>query len=229
MRKAPPMILLIEDDPDIAQEIGEALCQSEYIVAHRDDGQVGFADAKEKPWDLLILDLMLPGRDGMSILTGLRAAKIETPTLLLSALSAVDQRIEGLRAGADDYLVKPFILGELVARVQALLRRPARAPQARLCAGGLELDELVREGWWQGRALRLLHKEFQLLSYLVQREGEIVTRAMLLEDIWKFHFIPQTNLVDVHIGRLRHKLDEAAAPPMIESVRGVGFIFHAAG
>jgi two-component system OmpR family response regulator len=170
---------------------------------------------------------MLPGLDGLSVIETLRHENIMTPVLVLSALSAVNERIRGLRAGGDDYLAKPFALGELAARLEALLRRPVAARETILRVGPLELDLLDRTARRSHRDLDLLPREFRLLDYMMRREGQVLTRAMLLEQVWNYRFVPQTNLVDVHIGRLRRKLDGPDEQPMILSVRGVGFMLHA--
>jgi two-component system OmpR family response regulator len=170
---------------------------------------------------------MLPGLDGLAVIETLRNENVMTPVLVLSALSAVNERIRGLRAGGDDYLAKPFALGELTARLEALLRRPAAPRETTLRVGPLELDLLERTARRGHRALDLLPREFRLLDYMMRREGQVLTRAMLLEQVWNYRFVPQTNLVDVHIGRLRRKLDGPDENPMILSVRGVGFMLHA--
>jgi two-component system OmpR family response regulator len=170
---------------------------------------------------------MLPGLDGLSVVETLRGEGIRTPVLVLSALNAVNDRVRGLRAGGDDYLAKPFALSELAARLEALLRRPADARETLLHVGPLELDLLARTACRGRRELELLPREFQLLEYMMRREGQVLTRAMLLENVWNYRFVPQTNLVDVHIGRLRRKVDAPDEPPMILSVRGSGFMLRA--
>jgi two-component system OmpR family response regulator len=170
---------------------------------------------------------MLPGLDGLAVIETLRGEGIKTPVLVLSALSAVNDRVRGLRAGGDDYLAKPFALSELAARLEALLRRPADPRETVLHVGSLELDLLARTASRGRRELELLPREFQLLEYMMRREGQVLTRAMLLENVWNYRFVPQTNLVDVHIGRLRRKVDGPDELPMILSVRGAGFMLRA--
>lgn len=170
---------------------------------------------------------MLPGLDGLAVIEALRGEQVTTPALVLSALGGVNDRVRGLRAGGDDYLTKPFALAELAARLEALLRRPAVPRETMLRVGPLELDLLARTARRGNRPLDLLPREFRLLEYMMRREGQVLTRAMLLEQVWNYRFVPQTNLVDVHIGRLRRKLDGSDEPPMILSVRGVGFMLHA--
>jgi two-component system OmpR family response regulator len=224
-------ILVIEDDDGTAEEVMTALGDRGYQPERASSGTDGLdrarAGAGDGPWDVLVLDRMLPGLDGLAVLEALRGDNIMTPVLVLSALGAVNDRIRGLRAGGDDYLAKPFALGELVARLEALLRRPATPRETVLRVGPLELDLLTRSARHGHRELDLLPREFQLLEYMMRREGQVLTRAMLLEQVWNYRFVPQTNLVDVHIGRLRRKLDAPNETPMILSVRGVGFMLHA--
>jgi two-component system OmpR family response regulator len=170
---------------------------------------------------------MLPGLDGLELIQRLRAQDIRVPVLVLSALSAVDDRVRGLKAGGDDYLTKPFAFAELAARVEALLRRPAETRETVLHVGDLALDLIDRQAMRNNRQIELLPREFKLLEYLMRRPGQTVTRAMLLEDVWNYRFVPQTNLVDVHIGKLRRKVDAPSEPPMIESVWGTGFVLRA--
>jgi two-component system OmpR family response regulator len=220
-------ILVIEDDDGTAEEIMTALGDGGYVLDRSADGVQGLERARSGGWDVLVVDRMLPGLDGLSVIETLRTEGIRTPVLVLSALGAVNDRIRGLRVGGDDYLTKPFALSELAARLEALLRRPADPPETVLRVGPLELDLLTRtarRGW---RTLELLPREFQLLEYLMRREGQVLTRAMLLENVWHYRFVPQTNLVDVHIGRLRRKVDGPDEPPMILSVRGAGFMLRA--
>jgi two-component system OmpR family response regulator len=164
--------------------------------------------------------------DGLTIIEALRDEKVNTPVLILSALSAVSDRVRGLRVGGDDYLTKPFDLSELIARIEALLRRPADNRETALRVGPLELDLIARTAKRAGRSIELLPREFRLLEYMMRRRDQLLTRAMLLEEVWSYKFVPQTNLVDVHMGRLRRKIDEAQEPPMIHNVRGVGFILR---
>jgi two-component system OmpR family response regulator len=220
-------LLLIEDDSDTAAEIIAHLEPKGYLIALASEGGVGLARARSGRFDLIIVDRMLPGPDGLSIIRTLRNESNATPALVLSALGAIDDRIRGLRAGGDDYLVKPFALGELSARIEALLRRPVESVQPKLRVGALELDLIRREATYGARNLDLLQREFQLLEYMMRREGQVVTRQMLLEDVFNYRFELRTNLIDVHMGRLRRKLDRPEEEPMITTVRGVGFILRA--
>jgi two-component system OmpR family response regulator len=197
------------------------------VVERAADGTEGLERARADSWDVLLVDRMLPGLDGLAIVETLRTEGIRTPVLVLSALNAVNDRVRGLRAGGDDYLAKPFALEELAARLEALLRRPSDPRETLLRVGPLELDLIARVARRGHRELELLPREFQLLEYMMRREGQVLTRAMLLENVWNYRFVPQTNLVDVHVGRLRKKLDTAGEPPMILSVRGAGFQLRA--
>lgn len=221
-------ILVIEDDPDTAAEIVAELTRLGFNVAHASDGPGGLARALDEPWDALIVDRMLPGMDGLTLIRELRAQGVATPALVLSALDQVSDRITGLRAGGDDYLVKPFALGELSARLEVLVRRPTGGAQTVLHVGPLALDLIQRRATLGGRLLDLLAREFQLLDYLMRREGQVVTRQMLMEDVFGYRFEVKTNLVDVHIGRLRRKLDQPDEVPLLTTVRGLGFVLHAA-
>jgi two-component system OmpR family response regulator len=220
-------ILLVEDDPQIAGDIAADLMERGYAVTQSNNGAEALGLAETTPQDLLIMDRLLPGMDGVTVIERLRAAQIRVPVLVISALNAVDDKVRGLKAGGDDYLTKPFALAELAARVEALLRRPLESRASILRAGSLELDLIDHDARRDGRALELLPRELKLLEYLMRRPEQLVTRAMLLEDVWHYRFVPQTNLVDVHVGRLRRKIDNPGGPSLIESVRGTGFIFHA--
>jgi|BEDMetMinimDraft_2_1075160.scaffolds.fasta_scaffold05182_2 two-component system OmpR family response regulator len=220
-------LLLVEDDRELAEEIVTELGERGYEVVHAEEGEAGFALACRGGFDLLILDRLLPKRDGLSILSGLRERGMATPVLILSALGEVDERVAGLKAGGDDYLVKPFAFAELAARLEALLRRPLAAALTRLEVGPLSLDLISRQARRGERVIELLPTEFKLLEYLMRHAGQIVTRGMLLEDVWHYRFLPQTNVVDVHIGKLRRKIDAVGEPPMIHSVRGAGFMLRA--
>ncbi|RYC31351.1 response regulator transcription factor [Lichenibacterium minor] len=220
-------LLLIEDDDVAADAILGDLRERGFAAERAATGPLGLDRARAERWDVLVVDRMLPGRGGLSILHALRCEGDRVPALVLSALDSVDDRVDGLRAGGDDYLVKPFSLVELAARVEALLRRPAELPQTWLRLGSLELNlggGTARRGQ---RPLDLLPREFKLLEYLARRHGQVITRAMLFEDVWRYGFVPKSNLVDVHVGRLRRKLDGPGEAPIIENVRGVGFILHA--
>ena len=222
-----PKVLLIEDDRDTADEIMAELVHRGFEVEWAPTGIQGLDKARATGADAMIVDRMLPGMDGLTIIEALRDERVSTPVLVLSALSAVDERIRGLRAGGDDYLTKPFAIGELVARLEALLRRPAETRDTALTVGPLELDLLERTAKRGERSIALLPREFRLLEYMMRRKDQILTRAMLLEEVWNYKFVPQTNLVDVHMGRLRRKVDEPSEPPMIHNVRGVGFMLRA--
>jgi two-component system OmpR family response regulator len=218
-------ILLVEDDDQLAQYIGKGLTEANFTVDRAADGRDGLFLATDSDFDVIVLDRMLPGMDGLSALKAFRAAGIATPVLMLSALGQTDDRVEGLTAGADDYLGKPFAFAELLARVQALMRRGAsgatQSPVLR-CAD-LELDRLSRQVRRGSRKIPMQPREFRLLEYLMLHEGEVVTRTMLLEAVWDYHFDPGTNVIDVHISRLRRKIDDDAAQPLLHTVRGAGY------
>lgn len=218
-------ILLIEDDAGTANEIALELVAQGYAVTHRIRVAEGLAVARRDDVDLLILDRQLPDGEGLDVIERLRTEGRRTPALVLSALGSLDDRVRGLRAGGDDYLAKPFALVELVARVQALLRRPNETRDTRLIVGPLDLDLLAATGTRAGRALDLLPRELKLLDYLVRRPGRIVTRSMLLQDVWGYTFEPNSNVVDVHMGRLRRKVDAEGEPQLIRTVRGQGYVF----
>jgi two-component system OmpR family response regulator len=220
-------LLLIEDDKETAEEIRAELREHGFDVDWAADGLAGLDRARAGDADAMIIDRMLPGMDGLAIIEALRYEGTYTPVLVLSALGAVDDRVRGLRAGGDDYLTKPFATMELIARIEALLRRPAESRAATLQVGPLHLDLIERTATPGDRVIELLPREFRLLEYMMRRKDQMLTRAMLLEDVWNYKFIPQTNLVDVHMGRLRRKLDHAHEPPMIHNVRGAGFILRA--
>lgn len=218
-------ILLVEDDPHTAGFIAKGLKEDGHAVDHADNGKDGLFLATTEPYDAIVLDRMLPQLDGMTLLKTLRGAGNRVPTLLLTALGDVEQRIEGLRAGADDYLVKPFAYAELSARLDGLARR-GNAPSAeptRLQVEDLELDLLKRSASRAGKAIELQPREYRLLEYLMRKSGRVVTRTMLLEAVWDYHFDPQTNVIDVHISRLRQKIDHGFAAPLLHTVRGAGY------
>jgi two-component system, OmpR family, response regulator len=220
-------VLLIEDDKETANEIIAELGDHGYAVDWAADGIDGLDKARSGEAEVIIVDRLLPGMDGLTIVEALRTEGMRTPVLVLSALGAVDDRVRGLRAGGDDYLTKPFATVELVARIEALLRRPAENRDTLLRVGPLELDLMERTAKRGDRIIDLLPREFRLLEYMMRRKDQVLTRAMLLEEVWKYKFTPRTNLVDVHMGRLRHKVDEPNEPPMIHNVRGIGFILRA--
>ncbi|HVG82585.1 MAG TPA: response regulator transcription factor [Methylomirabilota bacterium] len=221
-------ILLIEDDATTASYVERALGECGFLVERVGDGREGLYRASEGGFDLIILDRMLPGLDGLSILAGLRAAGSQTPVLILSALGQVDDRVKGLRAGGDDYLTKPFAFSELLARVEALLRRKSAPAQevTRLAVADLEMDLLRREVRRAGRPIDLKPREFRLLEFLMRHAGQVVTRTMLLEGVWDYHFDPQTNVIDVHVSRLRQKIDKGFEPPLLHTVRGAGYVIR---
>jgi two-component system OmpR family response regulator len=216
-------LLLIEDDTVIGDEIVERLQSSGYAVCWAKTAGEATAAAAASPSDVIVVDRMLPDGDGLDVLRDLRAAGDRTPALVLSALGRVDQRIAGLRAGGDDYLVKPFAFDELAARLEALLRRPCESPQLWLRLGPLELNLLESTARRGTRDLNLLPREFQLLAYLLRRHDQVVTRDMIFRELWHYDFAPRSNLVDVHMSRLRRKLDPPGDMAMIQNVRGTGF------
>jgi two-component system OmpR family response regulator len=218
-------ILLVEDDRETASYLLRGLGEEGHTVEHVDDGRDGLFRASDGSFDLIILDRMVPGLDGLALLKGLRAADVETPVLILSALASVTDRIEGLESGSDDYLVKPFSFGELLARVNALLRRGEGkgTPDLRLIVGDLEIDPLSRIVKRAGKVIDLKPREYRLLEYLARNEGRVVTRTMLLEQVWDYHFDPGTNVIDVHVSRLRRKIEEGFDKPILHTVRGAGY------
>jgi len=219
-------VLLIEDDYETADEIIRDLADRGYAVTHVDSGQRGLRLARSRSFHLLIVDRMLPELDGLSIIKTLRAESIHAPVLVLSAMTGVDERVRGLKAGGDDYLSKPFALTELAARVEALLRRPSDVRETVLRVGPLELDLIDRVARRKTREIELLPREFKLLEYMMRRPSRVVTRDMLLERVWNYTNAPHTNLVDVHIGKLRRKIDADGEMPLLYNVRGVGFILR---
>jgi two-component system, OmpR family, response regulator len=219
-------VLLIEDDRETAEEITAELADRGFEVQWAADGIEGLDKARSTRPDAMIVDRLLPGMDGLTVIEALRKDQVRTPVLVLSALGAVDDRVRGLRMGGDDYLTKPFAIVELVARIEALLRRPSESRETTLRVGPLELDLIERTAKRGERAIDLLPREFRLLEYMMQRSDQLLTRAMLLEEVWNYKFVPATNLVDVHMGRLRHKVDGPDEVPMIHNVRGAGFILR---
>jgi two-component system OmpR family response regulator len=218
-------VLLIEDDTEAARFLVKGLRDSGYTIEHAADGRAGLAQALSGRYDLVITDRMLPHLDGLAVIEAMRAKHIATPVLVLSALGGVDDRIRGLKAGGDDYLTKPFAFAELLARMEALLRRHPSTPEAtRLKVEDLELDLLARRALRGGREVELTARELKLLEYLMRRAGQVVTRTMLLEGVWDLHFDPQSNLIDVHISRLRQAIDRGAERALIHTVRGRGYL-----
>ncbi len=220
-------VLVVEDDAETAQEIVEEFTSAGLEVKREATGPDGLAQARTGAFDVITLDRMLPGLDGLSLLDALRSAGVATPVLVLSALSSVDERVKGLRAGGDDYLVKPFAVAELLARVEALARRGTDSRPTLLKVDNVELDLLSRVARRGQRVLDLSPREFKLLEFLMRHAGHVVTRAMLFEQVWRYRFDPGTNLVDVHIGRVRRKVDDMGDKPLIHTVRGVGFMLRA--
>ena len=221
-------VLIVEDDATTSDFISKALREAGFVVESADTGRQGLYLATAGGFDLIVLDRMLPELDGLSLLKSLRAANFGTPVLMLTALDAVDERVRGLRAGADDYLVKPFSFEELHARADALMRRPQSVPESStetvLRCDDLELDLISRTARRAGQSVELLPREFQMLEFLMRRQGRVVTRTMLLEGLWDYHFDPQTNVIDVHISRLRRKIDDPFETPLIHTVRGAGYV-----
>ena len=223
-------ILIVEDDAETAAYLTRGLSEEGHSVEHATNGQDGLFLATDVSFDLIILDRMLPTLDGLAVLRALRAADISTPIFILSALASVGDRIEGLESGSDDYLVKPFSFAELMARVNALLRRrEARvtAADARLTVGDLEIDPLARAVRRGGKKIDLKPREYLLLEYFARNEGRVVTRTMLLEQVWDYHFDPGTNVIDVHVSRLRRKLEDGFEKPLLHTVRGAGYMLAA--
>jgi two-component system OmpR family response regulator len=221
-------VLIVEDDADVVRYMMKGLRESGLIADQAKDGEDGLRMAIAGGYDVLVVDRMLPKLDGVSLVRRLRAGGVETPVLFLSALGKVDDRVEGLRAGGDDYLVKPFAFSELLARIEALGRR--RAPveaETKLVVGELEMDLLAREVTRAGRRIDLQPREFAMLEYLMRHAGQVVTRTMLLEQVWEYHFDPQTNVIDVHVSRLRAKIDRDFDTPLLHTVRGAGYSLRA--
>jgi two-component system OmpR family response regulator len=220
-------LLLIEDDQRAADYVANGLRESGHSVDHAADGAEGLTLALASRYDVIVADRMLPYMDGLAVVQALRAQGVATPILILSALAKVDDRVKGLRAGGDDYLTKPFAFSELLARIEVLRRRAAVSePATRLSVADVELDLVTRKVTRGGRPVNLTAREFRLLEYLMRHAGQVVTRTMLLESVWDLHFDPQTNVIDVHVSRLRHALDRKGAPPLIHTVRGSGYVLE---
>lgn len=221
-------ILIVEDDAATAAYVAKGLAEAGFTVEQAGDGRDGLFLSSDGLFDAIVADRMLPGLDGLAMIAAIRAAGVATPVLVLSALGTVDDRIAGLDAGADDYLPKPFAFSELLARVSALLRRAGSAAsanpaQSRLVVDDLEVDLIARTVTRQGRQLAIGGREFALLEYLARNAGQVVTRTMMLEKVWNYHFDPGSNVVDVHMGRLRRKLEDGMEPPILHTVRGAGY------
>jgi two-component system, OmpR family, response regulator len=221
-------ILIIEDDKEASAYLVKAFREQGHVADQAGDGLEGYAAAREGEYDVLVVDRMLPKLDGLSLISGLREQNIETPTLILSALGQVDDRVKGLRAGGDDYLAKPYAFSELLARVEALARRRSgsRGEATVYRVGDLELDRLSHEVAVAGKEVVLQPREYRLLEYLMKHAGQVVTRTMLLENVWDYHFDPQTNVIDVHISRLRSKIDKGRETPLLHTIRGAGYMIR---
>jgi two-component system OmpR family response regulator len=221
-------LLIIEDDAEAAAYLVKAFREAGHLADHAADGLEGYALARDGQYDVLIVDRMLPKLDGLSLIGGLREQKVETPVLILSALGQVDDRVKGLRAGGDDYLAKPYAFSELLARIEVLARRRGAAggEPTTYRVGDLELDRLAHKLTRAGREIPLQPREFRLLEYLMKHAGQVVTRTMLLENVWDYHFDPQTNVIDVHVSRLRSKIDKGHETPLLQTIRGAGYMIR---
>jgi two-component system OmpR family response regulator len=223
-------VLIVEDDAQAAAYMLKGLVEAGHVVDHAANGRDGLFLATSGDYDAMVVDRMLPGIDGISVIQAMRAASVATPALILSALGQVDERVAGLKAGADDYLTKPFAFSELLARLEAVTRRrAAKSPETKLQVGDLEMDLLARTVRRGGRSIDLQPREFRLLEHLMRHAGQVVTRTMLLEGVWDYHFDPQTNVIDVHISRLRQKIDKGFDAPLLHTVRGAGYCLRANG
>jgi two-component system OmpR family response regulator len=221
-------MLVVEDDVEAQRYLVNGLRESGHVVDDAADGETGLTLALSRPYDMAVIDRMLPKMDGLRLVQELREHGNAMPVLFLSALSEVDDRVKGLKAGGDDYLTKPYAFVELLARIDALMRR--RQPSAvktKLQVGDLELDLLTRQAKRGDVNIELQPREFRLLEYLMRHAGQVVTRTMLLESVWEYHFDPQTNVIDVHISRLRAKIDKGFDPPLLQTVRGAGYMIRA--
>ena len=220
-------ILLVEDDSEAATYLVQALDEAGHVTHHAQDGETGYAMASNMEYDVLIIDRMLPRRDGISIIESLRAEDNETPVLILSALGEVEDRVTGLRSGGDDYLTKPYAFSELLARIEVLARRsnPAEAATSYQVAD-LSLDRLSRLVMRGDEKILLQPREYRLLEYLMKYSGQVVTRTMLLENVWDYHFDPQTNVIDVHMSRLRAKIDRGHKRQLLQTIRGAGYMIR---
>jgi two-component system OmpR family response regulator len=220
-------ILLIEDDPESSAYLARALGEAGHVADKAADGETGGHMAQSGRYDVLVVDRMLPRLDGLTMLKRLRADGIDTPAIILSALGQVDDRVEGLRAGGDDYLSKPYAFSELLARIETLSRRKRQGDgDMQLRVADLELDRLSRTVRRAGKSIVVQPREYRLLEYMMRNAGKVVTRTMLLEDVWDYHFDPQTNVIDVHMSRLRAKIDRDFGPPLLHTVRGAGYVLR---
>ncbi|MES2137100.1 MAG: response regulator transcription factor [Pseudomonadota bacterium] len=220
-------ILVVEDDETTSDYIASGLQQNGFVVDRARDGRDGLFHAIDGRYAAIVLDRMLPGMDGLAVLSAMRAAGIETPVIILSALGSTDERVKGLKTGSDDYLSKPFAFSELLARIEALQRRGPAASEpvvTSLSCGDLTMDLLTRRVERGGERIDLQPREFRLLELLLRNHGQVVTRTMMFEEVWDYHFDPGTNVIDVHISRLRRKIDEGAATPLLHTIRGVGYM-----
>jgi two-component system, OmpR family, response regulator len=225
-------ILIVEDDREASAYLVKAFREAGHAADHAADGLDGYAMAREGDYDVLVVDRMLPKLDGLSLIRSLREQAVETPVLILSALGQVDDRVKGLRAGGDDYLPKPYAFSELLARVEVLARRRGGAAAGEPTVyrvGDLELDRLSHRVTRSGQEIVLQPREFRLLEYLMKHAGQVVTRTMLLEHVWDYHFDPQTNVIDVHVSRLRGKIDKGFDRPLIHTIRGAGYMVRVGG
>ena len=217
-------VLLVEDDPAAADYLANALREASHVVDVLDDGARGLHRALHESYDALIVDRMLPSLDGLSLIESLRRKGHDTPVMIVSALGEVDERVRGLRAGGDDYLVMPYAFAELLARLDVLVQRRSGTPrETTLRLADLELDLLKRTVRRADQTIELKPREFQILEYLMRHKGQVVTRTMLLESVWDYHFDPQTNVIDVHMSRLRQKIDRGFDPPLLRTIRGAGY------
>jgi two-component system OmpR family response regulator len=224
-RRITMRLLVVEDDAKIASFVVKGLEQSGFAVDHASDGEDGLFMAQTEPYDAAIIDVMLPGLDGLSIIAEMRKAKIAMPVIILSAKRSVEDRVKGLQTGSDDYMVKPFTFAELLARVQALIRRSTQTTEpARLTVGDLSIDLIQREVVRAGQKIELQPREFSLLEYLMRQPGRVASKTMIMEHIWDYHFDPQTNVVDVLVCRLRNKVDKDFRLKLIHTIRGVGYV-----
>lgn len=221
-------LLIIEDDREAAEYLRKAFSEAGHTADLAADGETGLALAEEGQYDVLVVDRMLPRRDGLSVISALRAREVETPALILSALGEVDDRVTGLKAGGDDYLTKPYAFSELLARIEVLNRRKgSKDVETVYRVGDLELDRLAHTVKRAGKDILLQPREFRLLEYLMRHAGQVVTRTMLLENVWDYHFDPQTNVIDVHVSRLRGKIEKGFETPVLHTVRGAGYMLKA--
>jgi two-component system, OmpR family, response regulator len=221
-------ILLVEDDLSVSDYVARGLSESGHVCDVLADGTDGLFQATPESYDVMVVDRMLPGLDGLSLVRALRAAGVRVPVLFLTAMGGIDDRVEGLEAGGDDYLTKPFAFAELLARVNALSRRPpVQDIKTVLRVADLELDMMRRQAWRGGQTIDLLPKEFTLLDVLMRNEGRVVTRTMLLERVWDFHFDPKTSVVETHISRLRAKIDKPFDVPLLHTIKNAGYSLHA--